>query len=386
MMGIALGVAVLITVLSVMNGFDQEIRSRIFGMANQVTVSSISGSITHWEALEADLTHYPGVTGVAPFVSGQGILVSQGLTHPVMLTGISPARETKVSMISQKMVTGSFANLTSGSFGIILGAKLAASLGVGIGDKVTLLIPSATITPLGVMPRFKVFKVVGIFQIGNGFGFDSELAFLHLQDAQNLFQLGNAVTGLRLKLTDLYAAPGISQALSNKLPPNYAITNWTQDYGSLVHAIALEKTMMFLILLLLIAVAAFNLVSTLVMVVTDKRADIAILRTLGATPRTILAIFMVQGTIVGLVGTLLGVIGGVILALNATQMVNFIETAFHVQLLSSDVYYVNFLPSQLAWPDVFHISIAALAMSLVATLYPAWRAARTQPAEALRYE
>lgn len=386
MLGIALGVAVLITVLSVMNGFDQEIRSRVFGMANQITVTTLSAKIPQWEPVADQLNHYPGVTGIAPFVSGEGILVNQGQKHPVALIGILPDKEQHVSMLMQKVTQGSFKDLTPGHYGIVIGEKLATSLGATIGDKLNLLVPAATITPMGIMPRFKVFTVVAIFKIGNGFGFDSDMAFLQMKDAQTLLQMGNAVSGLRLKLQDFYAAPQMSQEIAKQLPSNYVVSNWTEDYGSLFHAISLEKTMMFLILLLLIAIAAFNLVSTLVMVVTDKRSDIAILRTLGATPKTILAIFMVQGTIVGLVGTVLGLIGGVFLALHATELVNMIENTFHVRLLSSDVYYVNYLPSKLQKLDVIHIAIAAVLMSLLATLYPAWRAARTQPAEALRYE
>ncbi len=386
MLGIALGVMVLVTVLSVMNGFDQEIRSRVLGMANQVTVSTMNAALPKWQSLQEKLVHYPGVTAAAPFVNGQGILINEGQTHPVMVIGVLPDQELHVSSIAQKVTSGSFENLMPGRFGVGLGEKLAASLGASVGDKISLMIPAAAVTPMGIMPRFKVFTVVAIFKVGNGFGFDTDLAFLNLKDAQTLFQLGENVTGLRLKLNDFYAAPKVSQELSTKLPASYLITNWTEDYGSLFHAISLEKTMMFMILMLLIAVATFNLVSTLVMVVAEKRSDIAILRTLGATPRTILAIFMVQGTIIGLVGTFLGVIGGVILATHATELVSLIERSLHVQLLSSDIYYVNYLPSKLQGIDVLHISIAALLMSLFATLYPAWRAARTQPAEALRYE
>lgn len=386
MLGIALGVAVLITVLSVMNGFDQEIRSRIFGMANQVTVSTMPPKLTQWQDLSNKIVQHPGVVAAAPFVSGQGILMNQGQNHPVMLIGVNPAVEKNVSIISQKITDGSFDALAPGQYGLAIGEKLAANLGAAVGDKLTLLVPAATVTPFGVMPRFKVFTVVAIFKIGTGFGFDTDMAFMNLKDAQTLLQYGNAVSGLRLKLQDFYAAPRISEELAKELPVNYIVSNWTEDYGSLFHAISLEKTMMFIILLLLVAIAAFNLVSTLVMVVTDKRSDIAILRTLGATPRTILAIFMVQGTIIGLVGTLLGLIGGIYLALHAPELVNGLETFFHVKLLSSDVYYVNYLPSKLQEADVVHICIAAVLMSLVATLYPAWRAARTQPAEALRYE
>jgi lipoprotein-releasing system permease protein len=386
MMGIALGVAILITVLSVMNGFDQEIRSRIFGMANQVTISSLSGSLSNWQSLSKKLEHYPGITGVAPLISGQGILVNNGTTHPVQITGVLPEREKTVSVLNQKIISGSFSALRAGQFGIVLGVDLASQLGASLGDKITLLIPKLTVTPLGAMPRFKQFTVIGIYKVGSGFGFDSDMAFTHLKDAQTLFQMGNGVSGVRLKLQDLYAAPKLAQQLAQRLPPTYLVGNWTETYGSYLHAVQLEKTMMFLILIFLVAIAAFNLVSMLVMVVTDKQSDIAILRTLGATPKMILAIFVVQGSLIGIVGTLLGLIGGVTLALHVTELVNFLEKIFHVSLFSSDVYFLNYLPSQLALADVVHICLTALVMSLLATLYPAWHAARTQPAEALRYE
>jgi lipoprotein-releasing system permease protein len=385
MIGIALGVAILITVLSVMNGFDQEIRGRIFGMANQVTVSTVSGALPAWQKLETQLKNYPGVTGIAPLISGQGILVNQGMTHPVLLTGILPEQEKAVSVLNQKMIAGTF-ELQPKQFGILLGVDLANDIGASVGDKITLLIPKLSVTPLGAMPRFKQFTVIGIYKAGNGFGFDSDWAFIQLNDAQTLFQYGNTVSGLRLKLQDLYAAPHFAEELAKQLPAAYTVSNWTETYGPYIHAIQLEKTMMFLILLFLIAIAAFNLVSMLVMVVTDKQSDIAILRTLGATPKMILAIFIVQGLLIGLIGTAIGLIAGIILSLHVTELVNLLEAVFHVQLFSSDVYFLDYLPSQLAASDVIHICFVAIILSLLATLYPAWRASRTQPAEALRYE
>lgn len=386
MIGIALGVAVLITVLSVMNGFDQQIRNRVFAMAPQVTVRTFTGNINNWDSLATQISHYPGVTGVVPFIAGQGLLTNEGQNSPVMIKGILPEKESAVSDLANKVIEGSLDNLQANHYGIVLGEKLAESLGLGVGDKVALLIPSATVTPLGVFPQMRRFTVVGIFKVGNGFGFDSELAYIHLNDAQRLFMLNSAVSGLQLKLQNLYAAPQISAGLTQQLPSGYQVSDWTQDYGSFFQAIKLEKTMMFFILILIVAIAAFNLVSTLVMVVNDKRADIAILRTLGATPNTILATFMVQGMVVGLVGTFLGLIGGIFLALHATEIVNAIQNLFHVQLLTSDVYFVNYLPSQLQASDVIKICIIAMVLSLLATIYPAWTAARTQPAEALRYE
>lgn len=386
MIGIALGVMVLITVLSVMNGFDEEIRHRIFGMASQVTISGVNSSITDWQALSQKITRNPQVIGTAPLIAGQGILMNQGQPHPVMVIGILPQREAEVSSIAQKFIAGSLNKLQPHQFGIVLGEELALTLGVDVGDKVNLMIPSVAVTPVAIVPRFRSFTVKGIFRVGRGFGFDS-LAYIHMRDAQALFQLGNTVSGLRLKLKDLYKAPQVAEEVAQQLPNIYQVSNWTQEYGSIMHAIALEKTMMFLILLLLVAISAFNLVSSLMMVVTDKRADIAILRTLGATPKTILSIFMVQGLVIGMTGTLLGLLGGLALAANVSSILNFIEHVFHVQLFNSNVYFfVDQLPSKIESNDVVHICLAALTMSFLATIYPAWRAARTEPAEALRYE
>ncbi len=386
MLGIALGVAVLITVLSVMNGFDKEIKDRVFELAPQITIQNVNGAIDNWQQLANKVDQYNGVLASSPFVSGQGMLTHLGIVHAAMITGIAPTQEEQVSKIGTKMVAGSLAALKAGQFGIVLGQNLAEGLGLKLGDKVTLATPEASLSPTGIIPRFKRFTLVGVFHAGNGFGFDSQLGFINIQDAQKLFQLGQAVSGLRLKVKDLYSAPKEAIAMMQNLPEQYYATNWTQQYGPLFKAIKLEKTMMFLILLLIVAVAAFNLVASLVMVVADKRSDIAILRTLGATPRNIMATFIVQGFVVGAFGTLMGLIGGVLLAWNVTPIVALIQRVFHVQLLSSSIYYVNYLPSQIEWIDVIQICIAAFGLSLLATIYPAWRAARTQPAEALRYE
>jgi lipoprotein-releasing system permease protein len=385
MLGIALGVAVLITVLSVMNGFDFEIRDRIFGMAQQVAISNYQQQIPNWQKLQAKVAQFPNVTGVAPFVNGQAMLANMGSARPVLLTGVLPHEESKVSHMETKMVLGSFTDLKPGKFGILLGQELADSLGLVVGDKVTVLTTDVTVSPLGVMPQYKRFTVVGIFHVGGGFHIDEGAAFIEMHDAQKLFKLQQDISGLRLKVTDLYAAPQVTEQLQ-KILPNYLVGNWTQQYGPFFKAIKMEKTMMFIILLLIIAVAAFNLVATLVMVVTDKRSEIAILRTLGASPRTIMAIFMVQGSIIGVVGTLLGVVGGILLALNAPDLVAGLQKLLHMEFISSSVYFIDYLPSRLEWKDVWQISVVALLMSLVATLYPAWQASRTQPAEALRYE
>lgn len=385
MLGIALGVMVLITVLSVMNGFDYEISERIFGMAQQVTVSNFSGQVADWQQLRQEVAKFPDVKGQAPFVSGQAMLANDGSARPIIITGILPIEEAKVSQMESKMVQGSFSNLQPGEFGIVLGQETADSLGLTKGDKVTVLTTDATVSPLGVLPQYKRFNIIGIFHVGGGMHFDDSVAFIHLDDAQRLFKLKNDVTGLRLKVTDLYAAPRVTEILQKALP-NYFVSNWTNQFGAYFKAIKMEKTMMFIILLLIIAVAAFNLVSTLVMVVTDKQSEIAILRTLGASPGMIMATFMVQGCIVGVVGTLLGILSGILLASNATALVDGLQRLLHIQFISSTVYFIDYLPSKLELKDVLQISMLALLMSLLATIYPAWQASRTQPAEALRYE
>ncbi len=384
MLGIGMGVMVLITVLSVMNGFDDEIHKRFFGMAPEVTVSGIDGKISQWQALEEELQHTPGVKAMAPYVGAQGLLTHEGQVLPIILTGILPEQEERVTHLNEKLLVGSLSGLAH--FGIILGQGLADNLGVMMGDKVTIMVPAASVTPAGMVPRFKRFTVAGIFSAGSGFNFDTKLAFIDLTDAQKLMQLGEDVTGLKMKIEDVYQAPELSQYLADQLGENYQIGNWTHDFGAFFEAIKMEKTMMFLILLLIIAVAAFNLVSSLVMVVNDKQAEIAILRTIGATPATILWIFIVQGMMVGVVGTMLGMIGGVVLAKNATVIVSGLQSLFHVQLLSSKIYFVDYLPSKILWRDLWQVCTMALFMSFVATIYPARRASKTVIAEALHYE
>jgi lipoprotein-releasing system permease protein len=271
-------------------------------------------------------------------------------------------------------------------FGIILGRGLAESLGVLIGDKVTVMVPEADVSPTGMVPRFKRFTVTGVFRAGTGFNFDTKLAFIDLNDAQKLMQYGQQVTGIKLKISEVYAAPALSAALSHRLGDEYIVGNWTEQFGSFFQAVKMEKTMMFLILVLIIAVAAFNLISSLVMVVNDKQAEIAILRTLGATPRIILWIFIVQGMLVGTCGLLLGLLGGLSLASNATRIVNELQKFLRVQFLSSNIYFVDFLPSKISWDDVWQVCLVALCMSFIATIYPAWRASKTVIAEALHYE
>jgi lipoprotein-releasing system permease protein len=385
MLGIALGVTALITVLSVMNGFQKEVRDSILGMASHSTITGIEGSLADWPALANTLSRYPRVVGVAPYIEGQGMLTNGQTVNGTLIRGILPGEEPKVSYVGEKMVLGRLDDLKAGEFGIVLGRDLAISLGVGIGDKVTLVTPQANISPAGILPRLKRFTVVGIFHAGNN-EYDGTLALMHMQDAAKLFQMDGKVSGVRLKLDDIFAAPEISQRLAASLPSHYLISDWTRQHANFFRAVEIEKRMMFLILILIVAVAAFNIVSTMVMVVTDKKSDIAILRTLGATPRSVMVIFMVQGIIIGLVGTLLGMLGGITLALNVETIVPFIERLFGIHFLSPDVYLISEVPSDLHSNDVINISLVAFVLSLLATLYPAWRASRTQPAEALRYE
>lgn len=386
MLGIALGVMVLITVLSVMNGFDYEIRNHLFNLANQVTINNVNGHIDDWQPLLQQVQQQPRVVAVAPFVNSQGMVTHAGATGPVMVLGIVPDQEGKVSTMSQHLVSGNFTSLQPGSYNMVIGEGLANTLELGVGDQVILFTPQLNSSPLGVFPRLKQFTISGIFHVPENPTLDSGMVYINMRDAQVLYQLGSAVVGLRVKVSDLYAAPSVADALQQRLPADYNVTNWTEEYGTFFKAMRMEKTMIFLLLLFIIAVAAFNLVSSLVMAVNDKRADIAILRTFGASPGTIMATFIVQGFVIGLVGTILGFIGGIILAANVSSVVNLIQKIFHVEFISSSIYFINYLPSRLEWQDVWQVCGIALILSLLATLYPAWQASRTQPAEALRYE
>ncbi len=386
MLGIALGVLVLITVLSVMNGFDREIKKRVFSMVPPVTITTMADYISNWQEVQHVVKQNPNVISVAPFVTTQILITNDGVVQPAILDGIDPDLEKNITELPKKMVQGKLDQLVPGQFGIILGEELADRLNVAPGDKVTIMIPQVSLTPAGVIPRFKRFTVIGVFKAGSGFGFDGTLAFVNLNDGQKLMQLNTSVSGVHASIKNVYAATQVSEQLAAELGGNARITNWTEQFGAFFQAVSLEKTMMFFILLLIIAVAVFNLVCTLMMVVNDKESDIAILRTFGATPGMIMGVFVVQGAIVGVIGTLIGVVGGILLAHNVTVLVNWIEQIFHVQFLSSSVYFVNYLPSELQSTDVIRISLAALIFSLLATLYPAWRASRTEPVEALRYE
>lgn len=381
MIGLTLGVAVLITVLSVMNGFDRELKNRVLGMVPQATVSSTQ-ILTDWPALAKKIDEHPHVTGVAPFTQLQGMLTAHGQVSGIMVTGIDPKYEKNVSIIQDHMVEGSIDALKKGEYGIVLGKQMTDALGLGLNDNVTLVLPEATPSPAGVVPRFKRFKIVGIFSIGAEV--DSLMGYIDLYDASTLLRLPDGAQGIRMKLDNIFQAPIVSNEIVRDLPNNFYASDWTYTHGNLFSAIQMEKAMVSLLLFLIVLVAAFNIVSSLVMVVTDKKADIAILRTLGASPATITKIFMVQGTIIGVIGTVAGAILGVILATSISGIVAWISNIFGLHLF--DAYFINYLPSYLRWQDVVIIVGLSLALSFIATIYPALRAAKIQPAEALRYE
>ena len=384
MAGIALGVAALIVVLSVMNGFQKEVRDRMLSVLSHVEVFNGAGGLADWRTLAAQATKHPEVRAAAPFVDGQAMVTRNDVVRGVMVRGILPSEEPRVSDVASQLVRGRLDALQPGEFNIVLGSQLARGFGLRIGDKLTLIAPQGQVTPAGVLPRLKQFNVVGIFEAGH-YEFDSSLAFIHLEDAERLFRLSGP-SGLRLKIADMQRAPEVAADLGAMLPGDLYVRDWSMQNRNWFAAVQTEKRMMFIILTLIIAVAAFNLVSTLVMTVTDKQADIAILRTLGASPLSIMKIFIIQGALVGLIGTAIGVSLGVLVALNIDVMVPFIEGLFGVQFLPSDIYLISSLPSDLRWPDVSRIGGMAVVLAFLATLYPSWRAARVRPAEALRYE
>jgi lipoprotein-releasing system permease protein len=384
MAGIALGVAALIIVLSVMNGFQKEVRDRMLSVLSHIEVFDATGTMNDWQQVAADALKNKSVLGSAPYVSAQAMMTRDDLVRGVMIRGVLPEEEPNVSDVASQVKQGSFNDLRPGEFNIVLGGELARSMHAGIGDKVTLLAPQGQVTPAGVIPRLKQFTVVGIFEAGH-YEFDSSLAFIQLRDAEVMFRQ-NAPSGLRLRITDMLAAPQVAYELSKTLQPGLYLRDWSQQNSNWFAAVKTEKRMMFIILTLIIAVAAFNLVSTLVMTVTDKQADIAILRTLGATPGSIMKIFMIQGALVGVIGSLVGVLLGIIVALNIDVIVPFIERLFHVQFLPKSIYVISELPSDLIWSDVWTIGVVAIVLAFLATLYPSWAASRVKPAEALRYE
>ena len=385
MLGIALGVAALIVVLSVMNGFQTELRGRILAVVSHIQISGASGEMSEWPHVAEQAAKHPGVIAAAPYVQEQGMLSFGQAVRGAMVRGILPDMEDKVADFRSHMKGGKLESLEPDAFNIVLGRELARALDVNIGDKVTLIAPQGVVTPAGVVPRLKTFTVSGLFEVGM-FEDDNGLALIRMDDAQRLYRMEDRVSGVRLKLEDLFKARAITEQLANTLDTPAYISDWTRSHANFFRAVQIEKNMMFIILSLIVAVAAFNIVSTLVMAVTDKQADIAILRTLGASPGSIMSVFMVQGALIGFIGLALGVAGGVALALNVDVVVPFIERMLGTELMSKEVYYISALPSELQWGDVTTITLVSFVLSLVATIYPSWRASRVNPAEALRYE
>ncbi len=384
MAGIALGVMTLITVISVMNGFERELRERILGMISHATIQGHDGRFPAWEDVLAQSREHPDVIGAAPFVEQETMLRGRR-TAGALIRGIDPATEPTVSEVHDLMIRGSIDALAGGGWQVLLGTGLAARLGVGPGDPVTIFAPEIRATPAGVVPQVRRFTVSGLFEAGVH-EYDTALAVIHYQDAQRLFRLDDNISGIRLKFNDMMRARFIAREISADLPGFYTVRDWTQQHANFFRAVQTEKTVMFIILSLIIAVAAFNIISTLVMVVTDKQADIAILKTMGLGPRQVMAIFIIQGSFIGVIGTLLGVALGILLALNVETVVASVEQLLSIEFLSAEVYYISDLPSELRTRDVVRFAGVALLLSLLSTIYPAWRAARTEPVEALRYE
>lgn len=383
-LGITAGVMAPIIVLSVMNGFQKDVRDRMLSVLSHIEVFDATGALPDWQATAREAFMDKEVKGAAPYVAGQAMITRDDTVRGVVVRGVLPQEEPKVSDVASQVRQGSFNDLRPGEFNIVLGSELARSLGVMLGDKITLIAPQGQVTPAGVIPRLKQFNVVGIFEAGH-YEYDSTLAFIHLDDAMKLFKLP-APSGLRLKVEDMQRAPQVAMDLSRILTGDVLIRDWSRQNRNWFAAVQVEKRMMFVILTIILIVAAINLVSTLVMTVTDKQADIAILRTLGAAPASIMKIFVIQGAVVGLFGTFLGVAVGMTISLNIDVIVPFIERLFGVQFLPKDIYLISALPSDLRLPDVLVVAGVAIVMSLVATLYPSWSAARVKPAEALRYE
>ena len=385
MAGIAIAVLVLIVVMSVVNGFERELKDRLLAMMGHASIEDVDGRLADYGSL-LDLAVENGrVRAAAPYIDGQALLVAGKDLSGAELRGVEPVLEDAVSGIGAVMQSGSLASLEPGTFNIVLGIELAEALGVAVGDKVTVTLAEGIVTPAGVIPRTKRFTVSGIYRVGM-YEFDRRLAFINIGDAQRLYRKKGLVTGVRLAVTDIYAAPDIVREVAREFGKLVLVSDWTRVHVNFFRSIQITKSILFVILLLVVAVAAFNIVSTLVMVVKDKQADIAILRTVGANPTSVLRIFITQGTIVGVIGTLAGVVLGVIAAVNLEAIVGFLEGVFGIKFLAADVYFISDLPSELKWGDVARIASIAFVLALVSTLYPAWVAARTAPAEALRYD
>jgi lipoprotein-releasing system permease protein len=385
MLGIAIAVAVLILVLSVVNGFERELQDRLLAMTAHASIENIDGRMVDWEALSAVAIENPRVRASAPFIEGQALLVFDEQLSGAELRGIDPVAEDKVSGVASTMLDGELDSLEAGSFNVVLGVELAGALQVSIGDKVTVTLAEGMVTPAGVVPRTKRFVVSGIYRVGM-YEFDRRLAFINLSDAQKLYRMKDTVTGVRLAVTEIFAAPAIVREVALTHGEVVLVSDWTRRHVNFFRSIQITKSILFVILLLVVAVAAFNIVSTLVMVVKDKQADIAILRTIGARPSSILRIFVTQGSVIGIVGTTAGVLFGILLAVNLESIVSSLEAVLGIKFLAADVYFISDLPSELRMTDIVLISSIAIVLALASTLYPAWIAARTAPAEALRYD
>ena len=385
MAGIAIAVSVLIVVLSVVNGFERELKDRLLTMTAHASIEGVEGVLDDWETLVAAAPANPRVASAAPFLDGQALMVFDEALSGVELRGVDPVAESRVSGVGDVFVEGALTDLEAGGFRIALGSELADALGVAVGDKVTITLADGVVTPLGLVPRTKRFTVSGIYRVGM-YEFDRRLAFIHIADAQRLYRQRGSVSGVRLAVTEVFEAPAIVREVARASGRLVLVMDWTRRHVNLFRSIQITKSILFVILLMVIAVAAFNIVSTLVMVVKDKQGDIAILRTVGASPASVLKVFVTQGSIIGVIGTALGVLAGVLLAVNLESVVGFLEAAFGIKFLAADVYFISDLPSELRIDDVVRIAGIALLLSLVSTIYPAWMAARTAPAEALRYE
>ena len=383
--GVALGVFALIVVLSVMNGFGNELRDRTLSMTSHATISGYNGYVQDWSAVLEKAVQNKEVVAAAPYISKEVMLSNGRRVSGSLIRGIQPEKESKVSLVESKMVSGSLFDLKAGEYGIVLGRELANALGVYEGDRITVITPQASITAVGVMPRLRRFRVVGVFEVGMH-QYDAAMAYIHLQDAAKLFSFKDKVNGVRLKLTDLFEAPRITRDIEKEFGEDYWVRDWSKQHKNFFRALKTEKTVMFIILLMMVSVAALNIVSTLMMTVTDKESDIAILRALGMRPSSIMIIFIIQGAFIGLFGTLIGVGTGVPVALNVFEIVSWLEQIFNTDFLPSDVYYISDIVADVKVSEVVTYALSAFSVTILATIYPAWRASKTLPAEALRYE
>ncbi len=385
-LGIIIGVWALISVLSVMNGFERELKSRLLSVAAHIEVTGPGGWLEDWRTAMSDVEKSIEFEGQAPFILSHAMIKQGNLVSPVIVRGIDPVMESAVSSIGEHMVSGGMDDLKSGTFSIVIGEELARRIGnVKVGDKIVIISSRARSTLVGVVPRLKRFTVVGIFNL-NFYEYDNGLALTHIDDLAKLQHVGDAVSGLRLKVSDVFASPLLTRKLRSSLGPGYTVTDWTNQYSNLFEALKIERRVMFIILLLIVAVAAFNIVSTLVMLVSDKSTDIAVLRTIGVSPGSVMRIFIVHGVVIGIVGTIFGAFVGVLTGLNMETLIPWAEQLFGTQFFPDEIYIITKFPAELIWSDVIKISVASLLMCFVATIYPAWRASKVHPAEALRYD